>query len=108
MQPFSALAPQIIAISESVPFTEKNKMPNQPYFLRRVFHFGVFFSSINIFLIYNIEFKSLSRFYYLNFVNSEIFNLKIFFILYFSQILQIKPIFFEYLNLLNPSNQRDN
>jgi hypothetical protein len=47
--------------------TEKNKMPNQPYFLRRVFHFGVFFSSINIFLIYNIEFKSLSRFYYFKF-----------------------------------------
>ena len=39
---------------------------------------------------------------------SEIFNLKMFFILYFSQILQIKPIFFEYLNLLNPPNQRDN
>ena len=57
MQPFSALAPQIIAIKESVPLTEKNKMPSQPYFLRRVFHFGVFFSSINIFLIYNIEFN---------------------------------------------------
>ena len=43
IQPFKALAPQIIAIKESVPLTEKNKMPNQPYFLRRVFHFGVFF-----------------------------------------------------------------
>jgi hypothetical protein len=60
------------------------------------------------FLIYNIEFRAYLDFIILNFVNSEIFNLKMFFILYLTEILQIKPIFFEYLNLLNPSNQRDN
>ena len=66
IQPFSALAPQIIAIKESVPLTEKNKMPSQPYFLEG---FSILESFVfhKYFLIYNIEFKSLSRFYYFKF-----------------------------------------
>lgn len=47
MQPFRALAPQMIAISEIVPFTEKNKIPIQPYFLSNAFHFGSFLSSVS-------------------------------------------------------------
>ena len=50
IQPFKALAPKMIAISEIVPFTEKNKIPIQPYFLRITFHFGNFSSSIDLVL----------------------------------------------------------